>query len=87
MSTLLESFRKALAPAPVPVTEPVAQPTAEPTPQIREILRLDPLAYQTLRLKMPRPVVGAATTPTEAAYLLGIAYVLDVLRDGFVVYR
>lgn len=47
--------------------------------------RLTTEVYDKLEDMMPQPVVSGQTTEHQAAYLLGIQYVLGVLRKGFTI--
>ncbi|AOT25395.1 hypothetical protein QLL94_gp29 [Pectobacterium phage PP2] len=49
---------------------------------VKVLHRLSPEAYRQLEQKLPQPATPA--DGTQAAYNLGIQYVLKVLRDGFV---
>ena len=51
------------------------------------IYRLDPKTYDQLRLQCPAPIVDSKTTDVEAAFRLGVQFVLEKLRDGFVAQR
>ena len=50
--------------------------------EVKAIHRLTPEAYRELEKKLPNP--ATPVDGTQAAYNLGIQYVLKVLRDGFV---
>lgn len=51
----------------------------------RTVTRLSENDYAQLKRKLPPTVVTADTTPTQAAWLLGVAHVLELLKDGYVV--
>lgn len=49
----------------------------------KEVLRLTPEAYKQLEKLCPAPSLGS--NPDQAAYNLGVQFVLAQLRIGFVV--
>lgn len=49
------------------------------------LYRLTPEVYDKLEASLPKPIVNAQTTDHQVGYLLGIQYVLSVLREGFTV--
>lgn len=53
--------------------------------EIRQLVRLTEEQYQSLKRQLPQNVVTAQTTPTQAAWQLGVAHVLELLKDGYVV--
>ncbi len=55
------------------------------TPPTREVVRLNTAVYADLVKKCPPPMVTERTTDHHAGYLLGIQYVLQLLREGYVV--
>lgn len=52
------------------------------TEDVKVIHRLSPEAYAQLEKLLPQPT--APNDGTRAAYQLGVQYVLQVLRQGFV---
>lgn len=47
--------------------------------------RLTPEVYEKLEGQLPKPIVTGQTTEHQVGYLLGIQYVLSVLREGFTI--
>lgn len=47
--------------------------------------RLTPEIYKKLEDQLPKPIVNAQTTEHMVGYMLGIQYVLAVLREGFTI--
>lgn len=47
--------------------------------------RLTPEVYEALEAQLPKPIVSMQTTEHQVGYLLGIQYVLSVLREGFTI--
>lgn len=62
----------------------MATPT-KPTREVKQLVRLTDEQYQALKRQLPPNVVTAQTTPTQAAWQLGVAHVLELLKDGYVV--
>lgn len=61
-------------------------PTPEPTKpetKVVEFHRLSMAAYEALEKKCPAPLVNSDTTAHQAGYMLGVQYVLTLLRDGY----
>lgn len=54
-------------------------------PPVKQIVRLTEEQFNALRKQFPPSVVTGSSTPTMAAWQLGVAAVLEKLRDGFVV--
>lgn len=52
---------------------------------VKELVRLTEEQYLALKKQLPPNVVTANTTPTQAAWQLGVAHVLELLKDGYVV--
>lgn len=52
-----------------------------PESKVIEVHRLSPESYKALEQTLPKPVSGGNNS---AEYLLGIQYVLTVLRNGYV---
>ncbi len=52
---------------------------------VRETVRLTPAVYASLEKLCPPPRVTEATTDHHAGYMLGVQYVLKLLREGYVV--
>jgi len=48
-------------------------------------IRLHPDELDRLARRLPRPVVSAETTDLQAGYQLGVQYVLELLREGWVI--
>ena len=48
------------------------------------VQRLSPQAYNDLENKLSKPFVQASTTDLQAGFMLGIQYVLNALRTGYV---
>lgn len=46
--------------------------------------RLSPETYNALAKQCPSPGVGPATTELQAGFQLGVQYVLQKLREGYV---
>lgn len=61
------------------------KPSPIPTPAPVQLARLDQAEFDQLQRKLPSLAVTTATTPTQAAYQLGVAHVLQVLREGWVI--
>lgn len=57
----------------------------QPKPQAVQVHRLSESAYQDLAKKLPKPLVSNDTSAHHAGYLLGIQYVMQILREGYVV--
>lgn len=57
----------------------------EPKEQVVTVTRLNNEVYNDLVKKMPNLTIGSETSPTEAAYKLGVARALEVIRQGVVV--
>ena len=53
--------------------------------EVKELVRLTEEQYQALKKQLPPNVVTSNTTPTQAAWQLGVAHVLELLKDGYVV--
>lgn len=53
--------------------------------EVKELVRLTEEQYLALKKQLPPNVVTANTTPTQAAWQLGVAHVLELLKDGYVV--
>lgn len=53
--------------------------------EVKELVRLTEEQYQSLKKQLPPNVVTSNTTPTQAAWQLGVAHVLELLKDGYVV--
>lgn len=51
----------------------------------QQLVRLTEEQYQALRRQLMPSVVTYQTTTTQAAWQLGVAHVLELLRDGYVV--
>ena len=62
----------------------MATPTTK-TREVKQLVRLTDEQYQALKRQLPINVVTAQSTPTQAAWQLGVAHVLELLRDGYVV--
>ena len=52
---------------------------------VKELVCLTEEQYLALKKQLPPNVVTANTTPTQAAWQLGVAHVLELLKDGYVV--
>lgn len=50
----------------------------------QQLTRLDQRTYAELERQCPKPHCGQDTSPHQAAYLLGVQFVLEKLRTGFV---
>ena len=50
-----------------------------------ELYRLTPEVYEKLEAGLPKPIVTGQTTEHQVGYMLGIQYVLSVLREGFTI--
>lgn len=50
-----------------------------------DMFRLTPEVYEKLEQQLPKPMVTANTTEHMIGYLLGIQFVLSVLREGFTI--
>ncbi len=53
--------------------------------EVKELVRLTEEQYLALKKQLPPNVVTSNTTPTQAAWQLGVAHVLELLKDGYVV--
>lgn len=53
--------------------------------ETKVIIRLSEEQYNALKRQLTPTIVTSTTTPTQAAYQLGVAHVLELLRDGYVV--
>lgn len=53
--------------------------------EVKQLVRLTDEQFQALKRQLPANVCTAQTTPTQAAWQLGVAHVLELLRDGYVV--
>ena len=49
--------------------------------------RLTPEVYEKLEEMLPKPMVNKQTSEQEVGYLLGIQYVLSILRKDFTIER
>lgn len=47
--------------------------------------RLTPEVYKSLEDQLPKPIVNSQTSEQMIGYMLGIQYVLSVLREGFTI--
>jgi len=54
-------------------------------PVIHEVHRLTKESYEQLEKQVSNAGVNSQTTPTEAAFKLGIQYVLQQVRQGWVI--
>lgn len=52
---------------------------------VRETVRFTPAVYAALEKQCIPPRVTEATTAHHAGYMLGIQYVLKLVREGYVV--
>jgi hypothetical protein len=52
---------------------------------MNDLYRLNPSVYEKLEQQLPKPVVTKDTSEHQTGYLLGIQYVLLVLRQGFTI--
>lgn len=59
--------------------------TTQTTKPTKQIVRLTEEQFAALKRQLPPNVVTAQSTPTQAAWQLGVAHVLELLRDGYVV--
>lgn len=50
-----------------------------------DLFRLTPEVYKSLEDQLPKPIVNNQTSEHQLGYLLGIQYVLTVLREGFTI--
>jgi hypothetical protein len=57
----------------------------EPEPHVTEVVILNKDIYKKLEAQLPAPAPSATTTDIQAGYMLGVQYVLKVLREGFVI--
>lgn len=72
----------------IPMETPMETPMEVPKElPVLEMHRLTASAYQKVEAAVAPPTVNNNTTPTSAAYQLGVQSVLRVLRDGYVVGR
>lgn len=52
---------------------------------IQEVHRLTKESYEQLEKQVSNAGVNSQTTPTEAAFKLGVQYVLQQVRQGWVI--
>lgn len=52
---------------------------------IETMYRLNKEQYDQLVRQLPKPIPSENTTDIQAGYLLGIQFVLDKLREGYVI--
>ena len=61
--------------------------TPDPTPKVEPTIvewhKLSMASYEQLEKKCPAALVGDSTTDIQAGYMLGVQYVLMLLRDGY----
>lgn len=58
---------------------------AERNKPTTQLVRLSDDQYEQLKRQLPPNIVTDKTTPTQAAWQLGVAHVLQLLKDGYVV--